>query len=132
MAVSVAISTKELERQAKLVFEGKTYKLFLAAKGALTVDSTRAAWEAVEASGGGYAAATGTIPAGTYNTGNGRYEMPAISGTFTATGGGFSYDTVCLVIDGSAYLHSALTESPSITLAAGQSKSYTLTLVQDD
>ena len=132
MAVSVSVSTKELERQAKLVFEGKTYKIFLATKGALTVDSTRTAWEAVEVSGGGYAAATGTVPAGTYNTGNGRYEMPAISGTFTATGGGFSYDTVCLVVDGSAYLHSIMVESPAITLAAGQSKSYNLTLVQDD
>jgi len=132
MAVSVSISTKELERQAKLVFEGKTYKLFLAVKGALTVDSTRVDWEAAEVSGGGYAAATGTIPAGTYSTGNGRYEMPALSATFTATGGGFTYDTVCLVIAGSPYLHSILTETPSVTLAAGQSKSYTLTLVQDE
>jgi hypothetical protein len=132
MAISIAISTKELERQAKLVFEGQTYKLFLATKGALTVDSTRAAWEAVEVSGSGYVAATGTVPAGSYSTGNGRYEMPSIRGTFTAAGGGFTYDTVCLAIGGSAFLHSVLTESPLITLAAGQSKSYTLTLIQDD
>jgi len=132
MAVSVSISTKELERQAKLAFEGKTYKLFLAVKGALTVDSTRVNWEAAEISGNGYAAATGTIPAGSYSSGNGRYEMPAISGTFTASGAGFTYDTLCLAIDGSAYLHSILVESPTVTLAAGQSKSYTLTLAQDD
>ena len=132
MAVSVSIASKELERQAKLVFESKAYKVFLAVKGALTVDSTRADWELAEVSGNGYAAVTGTIAAGSYNTGQARYEMPSISATFTATGAGFNYDTVCVVVDGSAYLHSIVSESPTITLAAGQSKSYTLTLAQDD
>lgn len=132
MAVTTTISAKELERQAKAVFEGKAYKLFLATQGALTPESTAALWEAAEATGGGYAAATGTIGAGSYNTGTARYELPVITGAFTATGGGFTYDTVCLKIGAELYLHSIAVESPSIVMAAGQSKSYTLTLVQDN
>ena len=133
MAIALTISTKELERQAKLVFEGKTYKLFLASNsGALTAESTAAAWEAVEVSGGGYTAATGTFAAGSYSSGNARYELPTITATFTATGGGFSYNTICLRIDSEVYLHSISTENPSIALAAGQSKSYTIKLAQDD
>jgi hypothetical protein len=133
MAVALTISTKELERQAKLVFEGKAYKLFLAANsGGLTAESTAAAWEAVEVSGGGYSAATGTLAAGAYSAGNARYELPTINATFTATGGGFNYNTICLRIGTELYLHSITTETPSITLSAGQSKSYTITLAQDD
>lgn len=132
MAVSLTISQKELERQAKAVFEGKNYKLFLATKGALTAESTTAAWEAVEVTGNGYAAVTGSVGVGAWSTVNGRYELPSINGTFTATGAGFTYDTICLVIDGSANLHSINVEAPAITLAGGQSKSYTLTLAQDD
>ncbi len=133
MAITLTISTKELERQAKAVFEGKTYKVFLALNTtSLTVDSTTAAWEAVECSGGGYAAVTGTIAAGSYNAGNARYQMPMITATFTGSGGGISYDTVCLKIGTELYLHSIATESPAVVLAAGQSKSYTITLAQDD
>lgn len=133
MAVTLNISAKELERQAKLVFEGKSYKVFLAANpGALTKDSTAAQWEAVEVSGGGYSAVTGAIAAGSYSTVNARYQMPQISAAFTATGAGISYNTVCIKFDGELHLHSITVESPSIVLAAGQSKTYTITLVQDD
>lgn len=133
MAVALTISTKELERQAKLVFEGQAYKLFLANNASgLTADSTAAAWEAVEVTGGGYVAATGTIAAGTYNGANARYEMPKITATFTASTGGFTYNTICLKIAGSTHLHSVTTESPAVVMASGQSKSYTITLAQDD
>ena len=132
MAITLTISQAELERQAKAVFEGKTFKLFLATQGALTAESLTADWEAAEVVGNGYAAVTGTVGVGAWNTPNARYELPAINGTFTATGAGFTYDTICLVIDGATHLHSINVEAPSITLAAGQSKSYTLTLAQDD
>lgn len=132
MAITTTISAKELQRQAALVFQGKAYKLFLATKGALTSESTAALWEAAEVSGGGYAAVTGTIGTGSYNSGTGRYELPALTGSFTATGGGFTYDTVCLKIGTELYLHSIAVESPTIVMAAGQSKAYTLTLVQDN
>ena len=133
MAISLTISTKELERQAKAVFEGKTYKVFLALNtSSLTAESTTAAWEAIECSGGGYAAVTGTIAAGSYSSTNARYQMPAITATFTASGSGISYNTICVKIGSELYLHSITTESPTVVLAAGQSKSYTITLAQDD
>ena len=132
MAISLTISQRELARQAAEAFEGQTFKLFLATQGSLTAESDLTAWEAAEVSGNGYAAITGTIGTGSYSTTNARYELPAISGTFTATGSGFTYDTVVLAIGSATGVHSINVESPSITLAASQSKSYTLTLAQDD
>lgn len=133
MAISATISQKELERQAGLCFEGEAYTVFLAQNtGSLTAQSTYSAWVAEAPDGGGYAAVTGTIGNGSYNGTNSRYEMPTITATFTATGGGFTYDTVCLRIGTATYLHSVVVESPAITLVAGQSKTYTLLLAQDD
>jgi hypothetical protein len=133
MAISLTISTKELERQAIAAFQGKTYKVFLALNTtSLTAESTTAAWEAIECSGGGYAAVTGTLAAGSYNAGNARYQMPVITASFTGSGAGISYNTVCLKIGSELYLHSITTENPSVLLAAGQSKVYSITLAQDD
>ena len=58
--------------------------------------------------------------------------MPSITATFTSSSSGFSYDTICVRLGTETYLHSILIESPSITLAAGQAKSYVITLVVDD
>ncbi len=133
MALTTTISTKELKRQAAEAFEGKAYTVFLATNsGSLSAESTAATWLAVQASGGGYAAVTGTIGTGAYSVGNARYELPAINATFTATSPGFTYDTVCLRIGTETYLHSILVENPNIAMAAGQSKTYTITLAQDD
>lgn len=132
MASVLTITPKELERQAVALFEGRTYKIFLAVRGNLTVASTAAQWEAAELSGNGYAAVTGTIGTGSYNAGTTRYELPNITAQFTASGAGFTYDTMCLKIGTELYLHSINVETPSITLAAGQSKSYVLQLAQDD
>lgn len=134
MAISLSISQKELERQAGLCFEGKAYEVFLATNsGSLTASSTYAAWQAVEvSSGNGYAPVTGTIGTGSWNTGTARYELPSITAAFSSSGSGYSYDTICVRIGTETYLHSALVESPTITLAAGQSKTYVITLVQDD
>lgn len=133
MAISLTISTKELARQAGLVFEGKTYKVFLAQNsGSLTAESTTSAWEAVELSGNGYTAVTGTISTGSYNTNQARYVLPTITAAFTAGTGGFTYDTVCLKIGTATYLHSIAVESPAISLASGQTRTYILQLSQDD
>ena len=134
MALTLSISQKELERQAALAFEGETYEVFLATNsGSLTVNSTYAEWQAVEvASSNGYAPVTGTIGTGAWDSGDARYELPSITATFTSTDSGFSYDTICVRIGTETYLHSIIAESPSITLAAGQAKSYVITLVQDD
>lgn len=134
MAITLSISRYELQRQAALAFEGKAYEVFLATNsGSLTANSTYAAWQAVEvASASSYAPVTGTVGTGAWSSGNSRYELPSITATFTSSGSGYSYDTICVRIGTETYLHSLITESPSITLAAGQSKTYVITLVQDD
>ncbi|MFZ9959074.1 MAG: hypothetical protein ACO3GP_01685 [Candidatus Limnocylindrus sp.] len=134
MAITLTISQNELQRQAALAFEGQTYEVFLANNsGSLTANSTYAAWQAVElASANGYAPVTGTIGTGAWSSANARYELPAITATFTSSGSGLSYDTICVRLGTETYLHSILIESPSVTLAAGQAKSYVITLVQDD
>lgn len=133
MAITLTITPKELERQAQLVFEGQTYKLFLVNNTtSLTTASTTAQWEASELSGNGYAAATGTIAAGSYSATAARYEIPVISATFTAAGGSLIYNTLCVKVGTATYLHSISVESPTISLADGQSKTYTVTLAQDD
>jgi len=133
MALTTTISTKELQRQAVAAFEGKTYTVFLASNpGTLSAESLAAAWEAAKVTGGGYADVTGVIAAGSYSTSNARYELPSISATFTASAPGFNYDTVCVKIGTEAYLHSVLAESPNIAMAAGQSKTYLITLAVDD
>ena len=134
MAITLSISQYELQRQAALAFEGKVYEVFLATNsGSLTANSTYAAWQAVEvAIANGYAPVSGAIGIGAWDAGDARYELPAITATFTSSGSGFSYDTICVRIGTETYLHSTVAESPSITLAAGQSKTYVITLVQDD
>lgn len=132
MAITTAISTKELERQAKAVFEGKAYRMFLASRGTATNDDTTATWDALKPTGNGYADVTGVIGTGSYSVANGRYEVPAISCDFTATGTGYTYDTVCLVVDSNTHLYGVIDEAPAVTLAAGATKTYTITLAQDD
>lgn len=135
MALTVSITPKELERQAELAFEGKSYKVFLAYEpnGTLSTASTTTAWEAVElAATNGYAAVTGTVGAGSYNTSLGRFELPVIEASFSATGAGFVYDTLVVVVDGAAYPHSVAKVSPETSLIAGQVRTYQIRLVQDD
>lgn len=134
MAITTSISQKELERVAALAYEGKTLKVMLCSIGATgyTAQSTVANWQSVEKSGNGYVRYSTTIGTGTYSATNGRYELPAINAAFTATGAGYSYDRVVLYIDGATYPHSVLIEDPNITLAAGQTQTYQLSLNTDD
>lgn len=133
MAITTTISTRELGRQAGLVFQGRAYKLFLANNtGGLTAESLASEWLAIEVSGGGYAPINGTVAAGSYKEAEARFEMPAIIASFQAAGGSITYNTVCLHLTGEDYLHSITVESSTVTLADGQAKVYTLTLAQDD
>lgn len=133
MAITTTISSKELQRQAGLAFEGKSFKLFLANNtAALTAESLASEWLAAELSGSGYAAITGTIAAGEYKVAEARFEMPAITGVFQADGGTLTFNSVCLYLTGEQYLHSVTVESPTVILSSGQTKAYTLTLAQDD
>ena len=133
MTLIAITSQRELAHQANLAFEGETYKVFLALNtGTLTAESNLSLWEAAECSGGGYAAATGTVATGAWNTTNGRYELPILTLTVTATGGGFSYDTIVTKVGARTHVVN-LTVLPSVVaLAAGQSRSYQVRLVQDD
>jgi hypothetical protein len=137
MAVTITFSQKELKRKADLAYDNKTYKVFLAdnSTAALDAEDTATLWLAEElASTAGYAAVTGTITtaSGAYDGTDARYEFPAITATFTATGAGFTYDTVVLRIASEASVAGILVESPAITLLAGQSKTYSITLGEDD
>jgi len=134
MAITTTISTKELERQAALVFEGETLKVMLCQVGltGYTAESTVANWQGVEVSGNGYVRYSELIGTGSYSGTAGAYLLPTIDAEFTATGAGYSYDRVVLYIDGATYPHSVIAEDPNITLLAGQTQTYRLDLQQDD
>ena len=134
MAITTTISTKELERQAALVFEGETLKVMLCQVGVTgyTAESTVADWQSVELSGNGYVRFSVVIPTGSYSGTTGSYNIPAIDAEFVATGAGYNFDTVVLYIDGATYPHSIITEDPNIVLLAGQTQTYRLSLTQDD
>lgn len=133
MAQTTTISSKELQRLAAAAYEGKTLKVMLCTVGTsgFTAESTVANWQTVEQTGSGYSRFSSVIASGSYSTATGRYEMPQINAAFTATAA-FSYDRVILFIDGETNIHSEIQESPNITLAAGQTQTYQLSLVTDD
>jgi hypothetical protein len=132
MSLIAIVPQRELAFQANLAFEGETYKLFLAQNsGSLTAESDLSAWEAVECSGGGYAAATGTIGTGSWNVSSNRYEPPLLVLTVTATGAGFNYDSIVLRVGSTRANIAGLVTLPStVALVAGQSRTYNYQLVQ--
>ena len=133
MALTLTISRKELERQAGLALEGEDVTVFLAQNpGELTSESSYADWYDEVVTGTGYADVTDTLEAGSYNNTTARWELPAVTATFTCTSGTYTYNTVCVRIGTETYLHSINVESPSITLASGQSKTYTITFAIDN
>ena len=134
MSLTATIPQRELEYQAGLAFEGETYKLFLALNpGALTAEDDVADWEDEEPTGGGYAAATGTIGVGAWNGTTGRYEPDLLTITVTATGAGFSYDTIVLKVGTTRTNVAGIVVLPStVALAAGQSRTYNYQIAQDD
>ena len=134
MAFTTTVSTKELQRQAALAFEGETLKVMLCQVGVTgyTAESTVANWQSVEVSGNGYVRYSELIGTGSYNGTVGAYVLPIIDAAFTATGAGYTYDRVVLYIDGATYPHSIIAEDPNIVLLAGQNQTYRLDLQQDD
>ena len=133
--LTTTIAPKELERQAAAAFQGKYWRIFLALRQdtGLSATSTIAAWEAEKvATANGYADVTGTIGTGSYNNTTAAYELPACTATFTATGAGYQYDSIIVQVDGSTYPHSVGLFSEAIVMAAGQTKVYSVALVQDD
>lgn len=134
MTLTTALSQKELERVAALAYEGETLKVLLASVGGTGYDAedTVANWQTVEKSGNGYVRYSTTVAAGSYNGTTGRYELPDVDAAFTATGAGYSYDRIVIYVDGATYPHSVLSEAPNITLAAGQTQTYRISLNTND
>jgi hypothetical protein len=129
--MSFVITQGELEFQSGLILNGQTYKVFLATKGSLTIASTIANWESAElATSNGYAAVTGTIGTGVYNSTNGRVEAPVITGQFgPASGAGFTFDAMVIKIGTTRTKPYAVRlYETSQTLAAGQSRGFNITL----
>ena len=122
-------------------YAGKKARLCLAttAGGSPNLSSNTAAWDAVERSGSGYARCEWTIPAGSFNTTADRFEAGSQSCLFTASGSALTWNAAYLVIgtiSGSTVtwgtgVSFVLAENPSISLAAGATRIYTVQLFTD-
>ncbi|MCE2660915.1 MAG: hypothetical protein LW854_22225 [Rubrivivax sp.] len=134
MTLTAIVPQRELAFQADQLYEGLSYKLFLALNpGTLDAEDDLADWEAAACSGGGYAAATGTIGTGSWNATTGRYEPPVLTISVTATGAGFSFDTIVCKVGTTRTNVQSLTVLPGmVALAAGQSRTYVHQLAQDN
>jgi hypothetical protein len=131
--MDVLISPDALGKQAQLTYEGKTYKLMLAYRNGtvLTQASLMSAWTAVKLSNGnGYTEKTGTIGAGSFNSGNARYELPQFTLSLTASGSGFTFDAIVLQVDNRTYPDRVVLLPTPETMQSGQSKSYVLLIAQ--
>lgn len=134
MARTLTLSQKELKRAAAAAYEGKAIRVMLCNVGTSgnTAESTVAAWQAVEVSGNGYTRFSGTVGTGSYDGTAAAYVLPNIDAAFTATGSGFTYDTVVVYFNGETYCHSITVESPNVVLSAGQTQTYRISLRADD
>ena len=143
MAITTAISTEEFKRIAQLAYEGLPCTVSLHNNtGALTAESTLADWDALKLpSTNGYADFTvASLPAGGLDPGSDdRWEIGGTAGAntyveaaFTAEGAGFTYNAVVIRVGSGLYPHSVLVESPSITVAAGQTQTYRIQLLIDN
>lgn len=128
--MAFVITPGELEYEYGLVLTGLSYKVFLATTGSLTLTSTLAAWEAAELpTTNGYAAVTGTVGSGTYNAITGRFEAPLIAGQFgPASSIGFTFDAMVLKLPSRSKPYAVNLYDSPITLAAGQSRGFNITL----
>lgn len=100
MAITATLSQKEMARVAAAAYEGKSVRISLANDigNTLTSESLVSSWDALKVSGGGYADYYATVQVGAYDVADARYEMPQIDAAFTATGGGYTYNRMYVVI----------------------------------
>ena len=142
MALTATLCSQEFARISALAYEGLACRVSLHVNsGSLTAENTIAEWDAVKlADANGYADFTvASLPAGGLDTGSDdRWEIGGTAGAntyieaaFTATGAGFSFDTVVIQVGTATYPHSILVESPSVTVAAGQTQTYRIQLLID-
>ena len=140
MALTSALSLHELERVATVAYGGKGVRVSLGLNGTdgRTADDSTSIWDEVKISGNGYQDFVTTVAEGGYDSGAARWEIGTQPGPnefilaeFTATGAGYTFDSVYVVIDDSLYLHSLLTESPAVALQDGQIITYRIQLILD-
>jgi hypothetical protein len=100
MAITATLSQAELQRVASRAYEGLPIRVSLAneAVETLTVNSAVSSWDALQLSGNGYATYRTVIGTGSYDVGDNRYEMPFIDAEFSATGAGYSYNKIYIVL----------------------------------
>jgi hypothetical protein len=134
MALSALISTKELQRQAELCLEGNTVNVMLcnSSGNSFTAESTVADWQTAEVTGSGYVRFSQTVQAGSYNSGLASYVIPNIDAAFECDTTPLSYDRIIIYFTGETYIHSMLSENPTISLTPGQAQTYRISLRQDD
>lgn len=134
MARTITVSQNELKRAAAAAYEGKAIRVMLCNVGSSgnNAESTVSAWQAVQVSGNGYAQFSGTVGTGAYNGTAAAYVLPDIDAAFTASGAGFTYDTVVVYFNGETNVHSIIVESPNVVLSAGQTQTYRISLRTDD
>lgn len=143
MALTSTLSQKEFERIAELAYEGLACRVSLHTNATgLTAESTITDWDAVKlpASNGYQDFEVASLPAGGLDPGSDdRWEIGGTPGAntyieaeFTASGTGFTFNTVVVRIGTAAYPHSILVEAPSVTVAAGQTQTYRIQLLIDN
>lgn len=143
MALTSTLSKKEFERIAELAYEGLACRVSLHNNATgLTAESTITDWDAVKlpASNGYEDFTVASLPAGGLDPGSDdRWEIGGTAGAntyieaeFTASGTGFTFNTVVVRIGTAAYPHSILVEAPSVTVAAGQTQTYRIQLLIDN
>lgn len=100
MAISATLAQAELQRVAGLAYEGFPIRVSLAneAVETLTANSSVSSWDALQISGNGYSSYRAVIGTGVYDPADQRYEMPFIDAAFTATGAGYSYNKIYIVL----------------------------------
>lgn len=107
MALTTSLSSWELARLAAAAYEGKQVRVSLASIGVsgFTPESTLLSWDSIKQSGNGYADYKAVVATGAYDNADSRYEMGSDAGAntyidaeFTATGAGYTYDRVFVVI----------------------------------
>ena len=100
MSILINVSRHELTRIAQLCYEGRYARFSLAylQSEGYTPESSKADWDSIKLSGNGYADFRGEITTGDYDFGDNRYEMPALTATFTANGGLLIYNKIYIVL----------------------------------
>jgi len=142
VALTATLSSQEFARISTLAYQGLACRVSLHVNsGALTAESTITDWDAVKLPDAeGYTDfVVASLPEGGLDNGSDdRWEIGGTAGAntyieaaFTATGAGFTFDTVVIQVGTAAYPHSILVENPAVTVAAGQTQTYRIQLLID-